>query len=160
MITIRRAATEDLAAILALYHQLHPGEPPVESAELRRVFDSILRDDTQNLLVLTEDGRVAATLTLILMKNLTRGGKPAAYIENVVVDSGARGRGFGGQLIARAVELAAAAGAYKLFLLTGTINEEETAAVKDARHRFYRRQGFEDGIKQAYVRYLDQEIGK
>jgi GNAT superfamily N-acetyltransferase len=55
-------------------------------------------------------------------------------VEDVVVDAAMAGRGYGEALMQRAIELARAAGCYKLVL---TSNKARTDA-----HRFYRRLGF------------------
>ncbi len=50
------------------------------------------------------DGRAAATVTLIVVPNLTRKGAPYALIENVVTHADHRKRGYAGALIRRAID--------------------------------------------------------
>ena len=41
------------------------------------------------------DGQASATCTLVIVPNLTRGGHPYAFVENVVTRCELRGRGYG-----------------------------------------------------------------
>jgi GNAT superfamily N-acetyltransferase len=72
------------------------------------------------VLVAEAEGRVAATCTLVVIPNLTRGARPYALIENVVTDAGRRKAGLGRAVIAAALDRAWEAGCYKAMLLTGS----------------------------------------
>jgi len=76
-------------------------------------------------------GPIVGTLTLVVFRIPTG---VRAWIEDVVTDEAARGRGVGAALVARAVELAAAAGARTVDL---TSRPEREAA-----NRLYERAGF------------------
>lgn len=67
-------------------------------------------------------GMLAATCTLVVIPNLTRGGRPYGLVENVVTDAGHRKAGLGRAVIAAALEQAWEAGCYKVMLLTGSKN--------------------------------------
>ncbi|MGZ0145639.1 N-acetyltransferase family protein [Kribbella sp. WER1] len=137
----REAGADDLDGILALYRQLHPADPPVPAA--RATFTTILDRPGLHLYVLADGPTVVATTYLNLIPNLTRGGRPYAVIENVVVDSTRRGTGLGKQIMAATLQAAWDAGCYKVMLQTGSRREST--------HAFYRRCGFDPDEKTAYV---------
>lgn len=68
------------------------------------------------------------------MPNLSHVGRPYAFVEDVVVDASRRGQGHGEALMRHAIELARAAGCYKITLTSNRIRMEA--------HRFYERRGF------------------
>jgi len=86
------------------------------------------------VLVGVTDDALAASVTLIIMPNLTRGGAPYALIENVATSTPYRRRGYASALIAHAIELAWKEGCYKVMLLTGRTDP--------GIHRFYESCGF------------------
>jgi N-acetylglutamate synthase-like GNAT family acetyltransferase len=137
--TIRDATRADLPRIVELLAQLsidtsrEATGPPLPDA-YRRAFDEIAADGRQRLLVLETDGRIAGTLALVIVPNLSHQGKPYAIVENVVVDEAVRGSGYGELLLRHALEEARRAGCYKLSL---TSNKQRQDA-----HRFYQRLGF------------------
>jgi GNAT superfamily N-acetyltransferase len=136
---VRDATREDLPRLIELLSQLsldRPREdlgPPLPDTD-ERAFREIDADPRQRLLVLEVDGRLLGSLVLIIVPNLTHEGRPFATVENVVIDSAARGRGYGQLLMNTATDLAREAGCYKLAL---TSNKERADA-----HRFYQRLGF------------------
>jgi GNAT superfamily N-acetyltransferase len=137
-----RAAREgDLAAILGLYRQLHPADPPPRDAPA--TFRRILASPGLHLFVLDLTGTVVATTYLNVIPNLTRAASPYAVVENVVVDAARRGTGLGRQIMAGTVQAAWDAGCYKVMLMTGSRTP--------ATHAFYRACGFSGTAKTAYV---------
>jgi GNAT superfamily N-acetyltransferase len=137
--TIRRATEADLPRIVELLSQLSldddrdsPAEPLPES--YRAAFRQIEADPRQQLLVAEAEGRVVATGTLGIVPNLSYRGRPWAFVEGLVVDSSARGKGYGEGLLRYAIEEARHAGCYKVSL---TSNKRRTEA-----HRFYQKMGF------------------
>jgi GNAT superfamily N-acetyltransferase len=89
---------------------------------------------------------LAADCTVIVIPNLTRGGKPYALIENVVTHAGHRNRGFGKAVLKAAVERAWGHGCYKAMLMTGS-KEASTIA-------FYEAAGFEQTKTGFQIRRL------
>ncbi len=65
------------------------------------------------------DGILASTCVLIVVPNLTRGGMPYAFIENVVTDGAHRRTGLGRQTVKTAIDAAFDAGCYTVRLQTG-----------------------------------------
>ena len=139
---IRDAVEADLPAIVALMQQLerggsgYPASAPAAASEAqRRAFAEIGRNPHSRLLVIEDAGRVVGTTILMIVPNLSAGGRPRAIVENVVVDEQARGRRYGERLMAFCRAEAEAAGCFKLQL---TSNNRRTDA-----HRFYERLGYE-----------------
>jgi ribosomal protein S18 acetylase RimI-like enzyme len=124
-----QAMSEDVvAAVGLLVAQLSPRTPAPTAAELQAIVDSPW---TRLLLARDADGGVVGMLTLALYRIPTG---LSAWIEDVVVDERARGRGIGEKLTRTAVRLAGEAGAKSVDLTSRPHRE--------AANRLYRRLGF------------------
>jgi ribosomal protein S18 acetylase RimI-like enzyme len=122
--------TAELAeAIARLVPQLSSSAPPPGAAELAEIVKS---PATTLLVARVPEGDVVGTLTLVLFRIPTG---MRAWIEDVVVDEGARGRGVGEALNEEAIRRATAAGARSVDLTSRPSRE--------AANRLYRRLGFE-----------------
>jgi ribosomal protein S18 acetylase RimI-like enzyme len=115
-------------ALSSLLPQLSSAPPP-SAAELSAIVDS----PSTSLLVARDGDAIVGTLTLAVLRIPTG---VRAWIEDVVVDEGARGRGVGEALTLRAVELARSAGARSVDLTS--------RPGREAANRLYRRLGFEE----------------
>ena len=123
-----------LEALARLVPQLSQSAAPIGETELAEMVAS----PTTRLLIARLDGggdlrgAIVGTLTLVLFRIPTgvRG-----WIEDVIVDEGARGRGVGEALTAEAVRLADEAGARTLDLTS--------RPTRQAAHRLYSKLGFE-----------------
>ncbi|WP_306145025.1 GNAT family N-acetyltransferase [Roseibium sp. MMSF_3412] len=60
------------------------------------------------------DGNPVATLTLVIVPNLTRGCAPYAIVENVVTLTSCRGKGIGKRLMKDGIDLCWEAGCFKI----------------------------------------------
>ena len=130
--SIRAALTSDLEDLLKLYPHLNaPDEPILLSVAAARLGEINRLPGSAVLLGLLGDNLVASC-TLIVIPNLTRGGKPYALIENVVTNALYRGRGYGTRILRAAVEAAWDAGCYKVMLLTGSKQPSTLKFYKDA----------------------------
>lgn len=144
---IRSASLADLPALMDLYHQLHPDEPPWPSEEAAaEVLAKVLAHPGTTIYVGTIDGRVVSTCVLVISPNFSRVGRPFALIENVVTDEAHRGRGLGRQIVRHAIEIAREAGCYRASLLTGSKREETL--------RFYDRTGMSRNKTAFEVRFI------
>jgi ribosomal protein S18 acetylase RimI-like enzyme len=138
---VREATEADLPRIVELLAQLDAGDPGREDMRSPLPYDYHLAfrriDATPGLCVLViESGkRLAGTLALVIVPNLSHRGAPFAIIENVVVDESKRSQGYGEALIREAVERARKAGCYKVSLTSNKSRQEA--------HRFYARLGFQ-----------------
>ena len=143
---VRRADVEDLDALLELLSQLHEEEPPLAPGPGRlAALAGILSAPGRVLLLAEGDGLAIGTLDLLVVENLTRGGRPWATIENLVVDRAHRRLGAGGALLSAATEIAREAGCYKLQL----VSHSRRAGA----HAFYEQAGF-DAPATGFRQYL------
>jgi len=121
--------TDDaLAAVGALVSQLSRSAPAPTREELTQIVAS---PATHLLLARDADGAVLGSLTLVLFRIPTG---MRAWVEDVVVDAGARGHGVGQQLTREAVRLAGLAGARTVDLTSRPARVEA--------NRLYQRVGF------------------
>jgi len=89
--------------------------------------------------LLARDPDIVGTLTLTLFRLPTG---VQGWINNVVVDADARGRGIGEAMTREAMQLARAAGAYRLSLTS--------RGEREAANRLYRRLGFQVVVTNTY----------
>ncbi len=114
-------------AFARLIPQLSSSNPP-PSAE---VLQAIVSSEASTLLLAVEDGTVLGSLTLAMFRIPTG---LRAWIEDVVVDDAARGKGVGRLLNEHAIEVARAAGA--------TTVDLTSRPTREAANRLYQRIGF------------------
>ena len=127
-VEIARSVDDELvAAFSVLVPQLSSSNPPPTRAEL----DEIVGADSTVLFVARVDGRIAGALTLAVFRIPTG---LRAWIEDVVVDAGARGHGVGEALNLAALEEARRRGAVTVDLTSRPSRE--------AANRLYQRLGF------------------
>lgn len=132
--TIRPAVATDLQGLITLYQHLNPTDPiPVPAVAAER-FSAILAQPGMTVFIGFAGEIAAATITLVVVPNLTRNGASYALIENVVTHAGHRKQGYAGKVIQHGVAEAWKAGCYKVMLLTGSKNP--------ATLRFYENCGF------------------
>jgi len=130
-VTIAEVTTVDDALIVALA-RLIPQLAPVFPAPHRQRVQALVDANATTLLVARDDaGVIAGTLTLVVLELPTA---RRAWIEDVVVDQSARGRGVGEALTRHALHLASTRGATTIDLTTNP--------ARDAANRLYRRLGF------------------
>ena len=118
---------ELVAAMSRLIPQLSSSSPPPGADGLRTIVDS----DACHLLVAVDDGTILGSMTLVVFPIPTG---VRAWIEDVVVDDAARGKGVGRALNEAALDLARGLGA-KTVDLTSRPSRE-------AANRLYQRLGF------------------
>lgn len=131
------AVDDDLVAAMArLIPQLSRSAPPPD----RTALEAIVGSDACHILVARdEDGSILGSMTLVVFPIPTG---IRAWIEDVVVDDAARGRGVGEALNLRAIELAGSLGATTIDLTSRPSRE--------AANRLYRRIGFEPRETNVY----------
>jgi ribosomal protein S18 acetylase RimI-like enzyme len=122
--------TEELVdAFARLIPQLSSSNPPPDRSFLASIADS---EASKLLVAQDDDGAIVGSLTLVLFPIPTG---VRAWIEDVVVDDAARGKGVGGALNTHALELAAQLGASTVDLTSRPSRE--------AANRLYQQLGFE-----------------
>jgi ribosomal protein S18 acetylase RimI-like enzyme len=130
MVTVREISAADdatLEALNRLLPQLSKSAKPLVLDDLAMLVNS----DASHLLVAEEDGAVLGSLTLVVFPIPTG---IRAWIEDVVVDDAARGKGVGAALNNAAIELAQELGARTVDLTSRPSRE--------AANRLYQRLGF------------------
>ncbi|WP_297585783.1 GNAT family N-acetyltransferase [Roseibium sp.] len=132
---IRPAIEGDLSDLTELYAHLGSNDFPAAETVQKATFKKILDHSGMTILVASIEAKLVATLTLVIVPNLTQGCAPYALIENVVTRSEHRGQGIGQQLIAAAIQRAWDNGCYKVMLMSGSRNQKA--------HTFYQRAGFQ-----------------
>ncbi len=133
-----RVDDELVDAFARLIPQLSSSSPPPSADELEEIVSS----DDSVLYVAYDGDRIVGSLTLLFYR-IPTGVK--AWIEDVVVDDAARGRGVGEALNRAALAEAARRGAKNVSLTS--------RAKRDAANRLYARLGFERYETNVY-RYL------
>ncbi|MGO9456646.1 MAG: GNAT family N-acetyltransferase [Acidimicrobiales bacterium] len=132
-----RAADDELhEALVRLVPQLSSSAPPPTMEELGRIVGS---PATTLFVARDEAGTVVGTLTLALFSVPTG---VRAWVEDVVVDTEARGAGAGAALVRAALAAAAQAGARTVDLTSRPGREEA--------NRLYRNLGFEQRHTNVY----------
>jgi ribosomal protein S18 acetylase RimI-like enzyme len=124
-----------LDAINGLLPQLSPSVVALEESDLRNIVDS---ESTKLFLAIDEDG-VFGMLSLVLFR-IPTGRK--AWVEDVVVDEKARGRGVGKLLTEHAIQVAREHGAHSVDLTSRPSREAANA--------LYQRVGFEQRETNVY----------
>ena len=140
-ITEATVVDDDLVGAMArLVPQLsNSGSPP--DAE---TLEAILASDSSVLLIAVSERVIVGALTLVLFRIPTG---LRAWIEDVIVDEVARGRGIGEALNQAAIERARAAGARTVDLTSRPSRE--------AANRLYQRLGFVERETNVYRRVID-----
>lgn len=145
---VRLARRDELPALLGLYRYLNPEDPVLElDEELQNKWTAIHHDPSLYYPVVEDNGRLVASCALAVIPNLTRGARPYGLIENVVTHPEYRRRGYGTQVLHKAMAIARELNCYKVMLLTGSKKEETL--------RFYEQAGFQRGVKTGFIRYFE-----
>jgi ribosomal protein S18 acetylase RimI-like enzyme len=126
---------DNLTAVNRLIPQLSRSAPPLTAEALKQIVSW----DGNRLLIACDGDQVVGMLTLVMFPIPTG---LRAWIEDVVVDEAARGKGAGAALTQAAVRLAGAAGARTVDLTS--------RPSRQAANRLYERLGFELRDTKAY----------
>ncbi|MGN7862577.1 GNAT family N-acetyltransferase [Microbacterium sp. 22303] len=140
-VTLRRAHTDDTSAIVALLADdaisaargdtASDDDLPAYAAGL----ESVLADDSNDLLVAEHDGAVVGTFQLTRIPGMSRRGSTRLLVEAVRVHSDLRSSGVGSALMRWIMEVATVELGSPLVQLTSDAQRVEA-------HRFYERLGF------------------
>jgi GNAT superfamily N-acetyltransferase len=131
---VRSIEKADLPALLELYRDLTPSDPPLALEDAASIWKQLSRYPGSAIFVGTQRQVLVTTCTLIVVPNLTRGGLPYALVENVVTGSKYRKQGNGAAVLKHAIVAAWNLNCYKVMLLTGS---KDPATLK-----FYQEVGF------------------
>ncbi|MGD9705945.1 MAG: GNAT family N-acetyltransferase [Acidimicrobiia bacterium] len=143
VVEIAQEATSELVdAFARLIPQLSRSSPPPTRAELAEMIASPATD----VLLAKEGDDILGALTLVVFRIPTG---VRAWIEDVVVDDAARGKGVGDLLNRFAVQLAASKGAKTVDLTS--------RPARAAANRLYQRIGFEARDTNVYRLVIDED---
>lgn len=129
---IRECRESDFDMVLPLLRQLWP-DRLLEMEVLRKVFQRALSQESIDYYCAEEEGIIVGFFSLSTRESLYRQGR-LAYLDEMVVDEGHRGKGVGAALLRHAEKMARRSGCNCLAL--------DTAAHRTAAHRFYEREGY------------------
>lgn len=143
---IREIRPEDFDGLMELYTQLHDNPIPDKTAEIMKLWKSILADENHHIIVADVDGRIVSSCVCVIIPNLTHGQQPYAFVENVVTDREYRNRGLATKCLNYAKSIAEDANCYKLMLMTGS---KEKSVLN-----FYERAGYNSNDKTAFIQWI------
>ena len=103
---IREAVQSDLDAILELYLFLHEDRVPEKDEHLRETWMQIIQDPNHHLIVNVVDDKIVSSCVCVIIPNLTRNVRPYVFIENVVTHEDYRGKGYAGECLEYARQIA------------------------------------------------------
>ena len=146
---VREAEQRDLDAILELYLFLHEDSIPKKDEHLRDTWLQIIQDPNHHLIVNEVDGKIVSSCVCVIIPNLTRNIRPYAFVENVVTREDYRGKGYAGECLEFAREIAEKENCYKMMLLTGSKKPETL--------RFYEKAGYNSSDKTAFIQWLGMD---
>jgi GNAT superfamily N-acetyltransferase len=149
-LSIRAVEQADLPALLELYRDLNPDDPPLALPDATSIWQQTSNHSGIAIFVGVLEGALVTSCTLIVVPNLTRGGLPYALIENVVTSAKHRKQGHGAAVLKHAFAEAWKHGCYKIMLLTGSKNP--------ATLRFYSGVGFEQNKTGFQIRQLPVRV--
>ena len=132
-------ATETTPEIVAAVQRLLPMLSSTAAQPTRADVARIVESDSARLLVARDESGIVGMLTLVIFP-IPSGLR--AWIEDVVVDGAARGKGVGEKLNTGAIELARSAGVRTIDLTS--------RPSRDAANRLYKRLGFEPRNTNVY----------
>ncbi|MBQ4247269.1 MAG: GNAT family N-acetyltransferase [Ruminococcus sp.] len=143
---IREISEKDFDGLLRLYMQLHDNPLPGKDDRVLGVWKDILNDKNHHIIVAEENGVIVSSCVCVIIKNLTRGQRPYAFIENVITDKDHRKKGYATACLNYARQIAVNENCYKMMLLTGS-KERSTLD-------FYERAGYNQNDKTAFIQWL------
>ena len=146
---IREAKREDLAELLELYLYLHEDSIPEMNSHLEKVWEQILEDPNHHLIVNEIDDQIISSCVCVIIPNLTRNVRPYAFVENVVTHADHRGKGYAGECLAYAKQIAEQENCYKMMLLTGSKKLETL--------HFYEKAGYNSSDKTAFIQWIGMD---
>jgi ribosomal protein S18 acetylase RimI-like enzyme len=130
----------ELASLLELYQQLN-ADDDINEITAKSVWENI-KNQNIRYFIAKENEKVIASCYICIIPNLTRGGKPIGFIENVVTDINYRRQGIGKTVIENAINYAKEQNCYKVLLQCGSNRTNS--------HRFYESIGFDGNSKKAF----------
>ena len=146
---VREARREDLDSLLKLYLFLHEERIPDHDRHLTETWEQILGDRNHHLIVNEVGGQIVSSCVCVIIPNLTRNVRPYAFMENVVTHADHRGKGYAGECLEYARQIAEKENCYKMMLLTGS--------KKAGTLHFYEKAGYNSSDKTAFIHWIGMD---
>ena len=146
---VREARREDMDSLLKLYLFLHEERIPDHDRHLTETWEQILGDRNHHLIVNEVGGQIVSSCVCVIIPNLTRNVRPYAFIENVVTHADHRGKGYAGECLEYARQIAEKENCYKMMLLTGS--------KKAGTLHFYEKAGYNSSDKTAFIHWIGMD---
>ena len=143
---IREAKEDDLQELLKLLMHLHGNPFPEINTHIKNIWQEIITDANHHVLLGFVGEALVTSCIIVVIKNLTRGQRPYALIENVITHPDHRKRGYASIVLGAAKDIAVNADCYKIMLMT--------SSKKDSTQGFYRRAGYNSIDKTAFIQWL------
>jgi GNAT superfamily N-acetyltransferase len=143
---IREIEKNDLEGLLKLYNQLNNNPVPEIDERVLKIWEDILKDTNQHILVGVIDDKIVTSCVLLIVSNLTRGQRPYGLVENVVTEATYRKKGYASEVLNFAKSIAQQQNCYKIMLMTGS--------KEDSTLRFYERAGYNRQDKTAFIQWV------
>lgn len=140
---VRLATEADHGAVKALYRELRPQDPEVDSDASLTHFRVVLQSLQARLVVALCEGEVGATCMLASIPNFANAGMPIGVIEHVITGERFRRRGLALTALEFALDAAWTMNCCKVFLLSGAQREQA--------HRLYESAGFVGNQELGFV---------
>lgn len=129
------ATEKDLPILNQLYADMN-GKDLMSEIEITEVWNQIRQVPNYCIYLACLSDEVIGTFSLLLMPTMMHSGfHKSAILDSVTILSAYRGKGYGKQMIKKALEISAEAECYKVTLSTNII--------RDRAHNFYRSLGFQ-----------------
>lgn len=139
---VRRAGTGELDKLIALYRHLNPDDDFSERGRFDAVWRQIQKNPDIYYFVVDDGDRFAASCYLVVIPNLSRGGSPIGFIENVITHPDCRRKGYAEAVLKEAIAVSWQRGCYKVMLQSGRQRTEG--------HSLYEKLGFNKDSKYGY----------
>jgi len=139
---VRTVEAHELDRLIDLYRHLNPEDDYSGRARIEAAWSGIQSGGGFRCLGVEEDGEVASSCCLAVIPNLTRGGSPIGFIENVITRPESRRRGYAGRVLREAVKISWESGCYKVVLMSAIHRIEA--------HPLYEKIGFRKDTKFGY----------
>jgi len=144
---LREIQYKDLERLLHLYNQLHEEDEPQHiNAGVMEMWQRILDTKNHHIIVAEANNTLIAACSLTVVPNLTRGVRPYAVLENMIVDKEYRRRGYAVAVLEYTIQLAQSENCYKIMLTTRHTNEASQA--------LYTKMGFQGDARKSFVMTL------
>lgn len=139
----RRARPGDMDAVLALYRELRPHDPPLPEATAAHLWETVHDGPGSFIFVCEDENSIGATCMLALVDHLASGGRPIGLVEHVITAAPSRRKGMAQACLRLALSDAWQRGCCKVLLLSGAQRTEA--------HRLYARVGFDGDVERGFV---------